>query len=453
VLTTRLVEFIVGVTDVPDEVLDRSENAFIDTVGGALVGVDDPATQIATRWIEGTTSASRATIWGSAVRASAADAALVNGVAAHVLDWDDTSPSLRGHPSATLIPTVMAVGEATAASGRDVLGAYAVGVDVAGKIARALGNAHYIRGWHNTVTVGVFSCTAAAGRLMGLDADQMANALGIAASQSAGLLRNFGTMTKPLHVGLAARVGIQAAELAKLGFTADTTILDGPDGFIGIYGGADGQPLEGLLDSLGAPWEVVKPGIAAKKWPCCYQVHRALIGLGDLVKEHHIDPATISAIDIGFAPGSDAALIYDDPQTGLEAKFSAQYNIAAYLIDGTLGMATYEDASIHRPDVRALMGRISRYTVPDTRSYSGTIGYTDVRIVTNGQTYEHRVQQEETRHAWVVSDAEHDEKFLACVTYVMAADAAQGLLADARSIRDLDDVSGLARSLSMVGAG
>jgi 2-methylcitrate dehydratase PrpD len=346
----------------------------------------------------------------------------------------------------------MAVGEATAASGRDVLAAHAVGVDVAGKIARALGNSHYIRGWHNTVTVGVFSCTAAAGRLMGLDAEQMGNALGIAASQSAGLVRNFGTMTKPLHVGLAARTGIQAAELAQLGFTADPHILDGADGFLTLYGGADGQPLDVLLDGLGGPWEVVDPGIAAKKWPCCYQVHRALVGLGDLVREHQIDVAAITSIDVGFAPGSDAALIHDDPQTGLEAKFSAQYNIAAYLLDGTLGMSTYEDASVHRADTRALMQRISRYVVEDTGTYSGTIGYTDVRISAGAETYERRVQQKETRDAWVVTDEEHDEKFLACATYVMDGAAADRLLEATRAIRDLDDVSGLARSLGVVGA-
>lgn len=448
-LTRRLADFVVGEHEFPDDVLHGAENAMIDTIGVALAGISDPACEMANQWVQSAGSRADATVWGTDLRVDASDAALANGVAAHVLDWDDTSPSLRGHPSATLVPTVLALGEATHASGAEVLAAYAVGVDVAGKLGRALGNGHYARGWHNTATVGIFACTAAAGRLWGMEAEQICRAFGLAASQSAGLLRNFGTMTKALHAGNAARGGIQAAGLARLGFTADRAIFDGENSFLQTYGGSDGAgDLGELLPGLGNPWEIKKPGIAAKAWPCCYQIHRAVVGAGDLVKEHAIRANDIEKVAIGFAPGSDAALIYDDPKTGLEAKFSAQYTLAAYLIDGDLGMTTYEDSSVDRPAVQDLMKRISRYTVPDTGTYSGTVGYTDLRIETHGGAFSTRVEQANTQPAWVVSDAEHDRKFRSCVAYAWDQAGAEELLVTLRTIRQVDDVGTLASSLA-----
>ncbi|MBI3067357.1 MAG: MmgE/PrpD family protein [Betaproteobacteria bacterium] len=421
-LTQKLAEFVAGTGSAPSGVMKSATNALIDTVGVALVGTLEPVSEIARRWAADLGARPQASVWGSAMATSPAEAAFVNGIAGHVLDYDDTSPSLRGHPSTTLIPTVLAVGEAVRARGKATLTAYAVGLEVAGKLAKALGNAHYLRGWHNTVTVGVFSCTAAAGRLLGLDVPQLRNALGLAASQSAGLLRNFGTMTKAFHAGHghAARCGIHSAWLARHGFTADPSILDGKDGFFATYGGSDGEPFAELVRKLADPWEVVKPGINFKRWPCCYQIHRGVVGLMDLLAQHGIKTGEIESIAVGFPPGSDAALIYDDPRNGLEGKFSAQYTAAAYVLDRRLGLDSYTDDMVARPAVRELMSKIRRYRVPDTKTY--------------------------TRAAWVVTDAEHDEKFLECAVRVLGEDQATRILGLARRCENLEDVSVLARA-------
>ena len=445
-LTQRLAEFIVETENVPKPVLHGATNALIDTLGVVLIGTLEPVSKIAQKWVADVGARPQSTVWGSPLITSPGEAAFANGIAGHVLDWDDTSPSLRGHPSTTLIPTVLAVGEALHASGPAMLKAYAIGLEVAGKIAKTLGNSHYTLGWHNSATVGVFSCTAAAGRMMGLDVMQMRHALGIAASQAAGLLRNFGTMTKSFHTGHAARCGIHAAALAHSGFTADVSIFDGKNSFLVTYGGDDTQPFAPFVDKLADPWEVLDPGINFKRWPCCYQIHRGVIGLMDMLAQNNISTEEIQKINIGFPPGSDAALIYDDPQNSLEAKFSAHYTAASYVLDRKLGLESYTDEMVMRPAVRAVMKKISRHLVPDTKTYAGTIGYTDVEIVTARGSFSRRVQQAETRAAWIVTDAEHDEKFLECAVPSLGRDQANNVLSIARGCEDLKDVSILARA-------
>ena len=445
-LTQKIAEFVVDTKEVPAEVLLGATNALIDTLGVALVGATEPISAIARQWASALQAKPVATVWAADFGSSAGEAAFVNGLASHVLDYDDTSPSLRGHPSATLIPTVIAVGESLHSSGTEALTAYALGLDVAGKLAKALGNGHYTRGWHNSATVGVFSCTAAAGRLLGLNVEQLRTAFGLAASQSSGLVRNFGTMSKAFHVGHAARCAIHAAWLAQHGFTADTSILDGKDSFVATYGGDDGEPLAAMVAKLGSPWEILKPGIAFKRWPCCYQIHRGIVGLMDLIAQNDISTAEIEAIDIGFPPGSDAALIYDDPKDGLEGKFSTQYNVAAFVLDRKLDLTSYTEPMIKRPQVQALMRKVKYHLVPDTKSYAGTVGYTDVEIITVRGTFKRRVQQEETRAAWVVTDDEHDEKFMNCTTPIVGAQRGRALLALARKCTSLADVGELARA-------
>src|SRR5262245_18845611 len=216
-LTQRLAEFVINTrtSEVPAEVLDAARDALIDTIGVALVGSLDEVGEITLRYVSDLGARREATVWGSHVSTSMAEAAFINGIFGHALDFDDVHASVHGHPSTTLIPAVIAAGEAAGASGRDVLAAYAIGLEVGGKLGIALGNGHYQRGWHATATTGVFACAAAAGRLLGLDVTQMRHALGLAASQASGLIRNFGTMTKPFHAGHAARCGVQSALLAR----------------------------------------------------------------------------------------------------------------------------------------------------------------------------------------------------------------------------------------------
>src|SRR5262245_18444746 len=254
-ITQRLAEFVIDTrtSEIPGDVLEASRDALIDTIGVALVGSLDEVGEISLRHVSALGARPEATAWGTPVATSMAEAAFVNGVFGHALDFDDVHASVHGHPSTTMVPAAIAAGEAAGASGRDVLAAYAVGLEVGGKLGVALGNGHYQRGWHATATTGVFASAAVAARLLGLDVAQLRNALGLAASQAAGLLRNFGTMTKPFHAGHAARCGVQSALLARSGFTADISILDGKDGFIRTYGEKDANRSSRCLPGSASP--------------------------------------------------------------------------------------------------------------------------------------------------------------------------------------------------------
>ena len=224
-----------------------------------------------------------------------------------------------------------------------MLAAYAIGLEIGGAIGRAFGPGHFLRGWHPTATVGAFASTAVAARLHRLDADGVVRAFGIAASQVGGMARNFGTMAKPFHAGHAARTGIVSAWMAKQGLTTDGEIFDGKRGVLDTYEGGDGEPIEAVLETLGKPWEILKPGNYVKRWPCCYSGHRTLGALYGMIDKHGLTPGNVEEVSVSFLPGGDTALFSRDPQTGLEAKFSIEYMVAAALLDGPLKMATFAD--------------------------------------------------------------------------------------------------------------
>jgi 2-methylcitrate dehydratase PrpD len=448
-LTQRLAEFIIDTraSDVPQNVMEASRDALIDTLGVALVGGLDEVGEIALRYVRDLNAKREATVWGTHVATSMAEAAFVNGIFGHALDFDDVHASVHGHPSTTMVPAALAAGEAAGASGEAVLAAYAVGLEVGGKLGIALGSGHYQRGWHATATTGVFASTAVAARLLGLNVAQVRNALGLAASQASGLLRNFGTMTKPFHAGHAARCAVQSALLARAGFTADTSIFDGASSFLGTYCEKDGEPLAPLIDRLGRPWEAITPGLSYKRWPCCYCNHRPVGVLLEMIKEHGIRADETQAIEIGFPPGSDTALIHTNPQTGLEGKFSIEYVAAATVLDGKVGIDTFTDVMVQRPEVRALMKRTRRYRIEDSKMYSGAVGYNDVTVRTSRGEFKRRENRAPGSHDWPISPAERDEKFLDCAGRVLGAVGARRVLDLAISARSLANVAELARAM------
>lgn len=448
-LTQRLAEFVIDtpVSAIPDNVMDASRDALIDTLGVALAGSLDEVGEIALRYVRDLGARKEASIWGTPVSTSMAEAVFVNGIFGHALDFDDVHASVHGHPSTTLIPATVSVGEAVGASGKDVLAAYAVGLEVGAKLGIALGSGHYQRGWHSTATTGVFASTAAAARLLGLNVGQLRNALGLAASQAAGLLRNFGTMTKPFHAGHAARCAVQSALLARAGFTADTSIFDGKDSFLGTYAEKDVQPLEPLIDQLGRFWEIITPGISFKRWPCCYCNHRSIGAMLPLIKQHGIRAEDVLAVEIGFPPGSDTALIHTDPKTGLEGKFSIEYVAAATLLDGKIGIDSFTDVMVNRPEVRALMQKVRRYRIADSKMYSGAVGYNDILIRTTTGEIKAREDRAPGSRDWPVSAAERDEKFLDCAGGVLGNIGARRVLELATGVRTLGNVADLARAM------
>jgi 2-methylcitrate dehydratase PrpD len=259
---------------------------------------------------------------------------------------------------------VLALGQALSASGKDVITAFVIGVEVEAKIGKAMTSAHLRRGWHPTATIGTVGAVAAAANLLGLTGLQVQMALGIAASRAAGLRQNFGTMTKPLHAGEAARNGVEAAQLAQRGFTADPHILDGRFSFFNVFMGEGEFVPETVIQDFGAPYEIITPGIGVKPYPACRQAHRAIDAMLHLVHMDHLQPDDVSEIICHISARMRDFLVHHRPQTGLAGKFSMEYCLAGALLHGKLGLAQFSDASVQDPHAQALMQRV-RLTHPD----------------------------------------------------------------------------------------
>jgi 2-methylcitrate dehydratase PrpD len=418
--TARLAAFVL---ETPAAAFDAplyalAEAGAVDTLACALAALDEPVVHITGAAVPDLAAASAsmriASVWGGGRKLALADAAYLNAITSHALDFDDNMPSLRGHPSTTQWPAALTIGEAVGASGAGILAAYVMGIEVTGKLGMTMGFGHYARGWHPTGTVGIFGATAVAARLLGLDAAQLCHAWALAASQSAGLVANFGTMAKSFHAGHAVRCAVQSAMLAQSGFTANPAIFDGPNSVIATYRGEEGEPLQAQLERLGKPWEISDPGLYVKVWPCCYCSHRAIAGLLALMRQHAIGVDEIREISVGFPPGTDSALVRTPPANGLAGKFSLAYTLAATAIDGAVTLATFTDEMLARPQARALMERVRDYPIEDPRRYSSTVGYNDVSVHTARGQFTLRVKSTPGSPEAPLRPEELDAKFLDC---------------------------------------
>ena len=432
--------------DIPDAAWEAASAAFIDTVGVALAGCREPVCEIALSWVEAQGCRPQASVLGRGVATSPAEAAFANGIAAHALDFDDSLLTLRGHPSAPLVSAALAVGQSLSASGEAMLAAYIVGVEMAGKLGAALGDKHYMHGWHTTATVGTLSAATAAARLHGLDAQGMQLAWGIAATQMAGLRRNFGSMVKPMHAGQAARAGVQAAWLASRGFSASTDIFDGPGGVLQVYGLDAQATLAQPVSRLGQPWEILQPGISVKRWPCCYVTHRPIAGLQTLQAQHGLRTDEVERVDVTFIEGIDAALINERPKTGLEGKFSIEYVVAAQLLDGGIGLASFTDDMIRRPEIQALMDKVHRHVTPPASDSPDAPLTARLALETTRGPMALQIDHAPGSRQAPMSADDRRKKFMDCAQRVLSQEEASHLLSLLTRCRQLSDVNEILRA-------
>jgi 2-methylcitrate dehydratase PrpD len=358
-ITQELARFVSSTTSegIGAEAREQARRAVLDTLGVTLAGSREEAARIVADSVRHDGGREEATVLGAGFSAPAAAAALANGTAAHALDYDDVTINLRGHPSVPVFPALLALGEKLGSSGRELLNAFVLGFEVECKLGRAIGEPHYALGWHATATLGTIGAAAACSRLMRLNEAHTQAALGVAASLTSGLQQNFGTMTKPLHAGLAARNGITAVTLAARGFTAHARAIEGPSGFLhAMSGGAEIDPTAAVR-GLGDPWEIVSPGIGVKLYPCCYATHRSVDAALE-VGAHMSDASEIAGIEVIVSPGTLVPLITRLPRTGLEAKFSLEYCLGAAFADGRVNLASFAEDQVARPDVLRLIERM-----------------------------------------------------------------------------------------------
>jgi 2-methylcitrate dehydratase PrpD len=434
----------------PEATVHAARRAVLDTLGVMLAGSRESTAERARQLIEHRRASDEATIVGTPLRASIEDAALANGVAAHALDYDDVQASLSGHPSVPVLPPALGLAERARVSGADLLTAFVIGVEIEAKIGRALNPAHYEVGWHATSTLGVFGAAAAAGKLLGLSHERMAQALAIAASMSSGIKANFGTDCKPWHVGHAARCGLEAAQLAAVDFTGNPRALEHGDGFGSTHGAGMKADWELTVAGLGAPHELAEPGIGVKRFPACASTHQALDATLALIEKHAIRAENVAAVECGVSYMAPHQLIYDRAETGLQGKFSMQYCVSVALLDRTVGLAQFADERVRRPDVQALMPKVRMFVHPEqTTRESLANKFTDVTLtLTDGTKLQRRVDQAKGQPRNPLTDGELEVKFRDAAGRVLASDRVDALLTTVTTLEKVPDVSAIARLLS-----
>lgn len=423
-LTSRIAEFVAqtSIGSIPDAVRQAAAGPVVDTIGVIIAGSSGEAGRIALQWARANAPRpSEPARWTGAPASLSADlAAMVSSTLGHALDYDDELAGV-GHPSSIILSAALAL-PLEQLSGSQLVEAYSIGYEVNVKVANLLGHRHYRAGFHTTGTVGGFGSAAAAAKLLGLDARQVAVALGIVASLGSGLQRNFGTMTKPLHSGLAARNGVLAAQLAAAGFTASTDILDGERGFSEVY--ADGGHHPDAIDRLAAPWALLDPGPTLKKYPCCYATHRPIDGALRLQARHAVAPERIGEVIVHAPTFGLRPLIHHNPQTGLQGKFSLEYVLAAALLDREIVLDSFTDAAVRRPAVRSLMSLVNANEEPRCRpedpeatdSSAGTGGFHEIVLrTTDGESFATTVQHPSGSPHHPLGAPDIEAKFLTCV--------------------------------------
>jgi 2-methylcitrate dehydratase PrpD len=353
--------------DLPEAAVKSAKMAILDTVGVTLAGASEEPTRIVERVLGEGAKDGPSLVLGRDRRTACLDAALINGTAAHALDFDDCSNTMGGHPSAPIVPGLLALAEEVDAGGRELLLAYIAGFETETRIGRGVNFHHYEKGWHPTATLGIFGAAAACARLLGLPEERVATALSLSVSLASGVKANFGTMTKPLHVGQCSRNGVFAALLAREGFTANPEAFEHAQGFFNLFNGPGTFDANKILDHWADPLDIVTPGVAIKQYPCCGSTHSAIDAMIEIVRAHPIEPERVTQVDCWIHARRLKHTNRPDPQSALEAKFSLQYCVARALMHGKVTLEHFEDAAFRDPEARRITERVHAAPYTETQ--------------------------------------------------------------------------------------
>ncbi|MBV8186093.1 MAG: MmgE/PrpD family protein [Alphaproteobacteria bacterium] len=342
--------------DLPDDLVERTRQCLLDWFAVTVAGAQEELTDILVREAMEDGAKGPASLVGRSERVLPSTATLINGAASHALDYDDVNFSMGGHPTVTVVPALLALGEQLGASGRLFIESFVAGYETSGRIGRLVAPSHYQKGFHVTGTVGSFAAAAAAGRMLGLTEEQLAVAFGIAATQAAGLKSNFGTMCKPLHAGTASEHGLRAARLAAKGFTARRDSLECDQGFASSQSDhlnsdqALGEPPQGwhLRNNL------------FKYHAACYMTHAPIECAKEIRIKSNFPPERVKKITLRVDAAADKVCNIPHPTTGLEAKFSLRQTVAMALTGvDTANLASYNEAVTQEQRIKSLREKTS----------------------------------------------------------------------------------------------
>jgi 2-methylcitrate dehydratase PrpD len=453
-ITEKIAHFIAetGSTDIPDLAYSFARMAIMDFTGVALAGSREETGNIIADSVKEMGGRKSSSVIGKGFKTTPHLAALANGTMGHALDYDDLSFVYGAHPSVTLAPVVLSIGESMGASGQEVLEAYIIGFESCAQMSSPIAQSHYMQGWHSTGNIGILGATAAAARLLKLSIQQIKMAYGISVSLAGGLRCNVGTMTKPLHAGSAASNGSLASYLAQKGFTAREDAIESPTGYAKVFGCDEQIDWEKAAAGLGQQFVITKPGIGLKPFPSC----GGTLGVTDaalyLRNKYQIDPSLIKEIILGVGPFENGTLIHN-PKKGLEGKFSMEYCVCRALLDEKVVLGHFVDDQVNQPEVRRLMAGtkcIECYPMAVMGADSSGLNPQSVTIkMKNGREYLRETPIIGGMPVSPMTEAQQEEKYRDCASLALETPAIEESLSILRDLGGLKNI----RSLMKIVAG
>lgn len=439
-VTRTLARYVVSgrLADHPAAVRKEASRTLLNWVGCAIGGCRHETVNIAVAALKPFSGPAEASVLGRSERFDILHASLINGISSHVLDYDDTHPRTIIHPAGPVVSAILALAENRPVSGADFVNALVLGVEVECRIGNAVYPAHYSTGWHITGTAGVFGAAAAAGKLLGLNEQQMMWALGLAATQPVGLQEMFGTMTKSFHPGRAAQNGLTAALLAAKNFTSSNQSLEAKYGWANVV--STSRDYSAITNKLGSSYEISIN--TYKPFACGVVIHPTIDGCIQLRNEHKLKADQIDRVELRVHPLVLELTGKRTPQTGLEGKFSVYHAASVAIIDGAAGVREFSDAVVRNKDVAALRDRVSTTVDPKIKE-------DQVRVIVtmkDGRRLEKFVEHAVGSVERPMSDADLEAKFSGLAGDVIPANQARRIMQLCWNIETLPDVAALARS-------
>jgi len=420
--------------------IEKAKMCFLDNIGICIYGSTFKAANIILSTIQDFGKGD-SSILGTGVKTSLLTAAFCNGIMSHVADYDDSCPVAIIHPSCVLVPTIISLGEYKKATGKQCILSYVAGYEAACKISARMGWEHYSKGWHSTGTIGCIAASAAASKLLNLNAKQVSAAIGIAASNSSGLQQNFGTMTKSWHVGHAAMTGILSALAAEKGYTSSTNIFEGKNGFIKAFGG-HGEDRK-LIEK-----DYMLERIAFKIYPCCAGTHAAIEALLKIKHKYNLSLNDIKEVECNIRHTIVSVLAYPQPSNELEAKFSMQYCMASAFKDDNLDLKHFTYKALKNEETRKLMSKtkvVGDKAIDELAEKHNQLSPARVKVMLNdGRELLETVIEPKGGKENPVSWEELSQKFIECSTSVLSLTQAEKIL---NSIKDMENIKDVGKEI------
>ncbi|MGB3391549.1 MAG: MmgE/PrpD family protein [Pseudaminobacter sp.] len=420
-ITHQLASFIASADTCPAETLPIARLGFCDCIAVMIAGAGEAPVSILASMARETSGPDSAPQIPGGRLLSPSDAALVNGTAAHVLDFDDVA--IDGHPSVVLVPAILAEGHALGTSGVQALEAYVFGYETWAAVMELESGHLHDRGFHPTAILGTLATAAACARLHRLDTDRTVHALGIAASLASGLVANFGTMTKSLHAGRTAQNGVLAARLAKAGFTASPDAIEHKAGLLFAHSPTGRISVETDLE-LGRRWRLAEKGLNVKRYPICYAAHRSVDAMLELAQAHGLQPDDIEKIHVRIGETQQAMLRNHAPTNGLEAKFSIEFALASALVARKVGLRQLDDAFVQSSDIVSTMRKVHCTTTSEVMKDLPFAPADEISIDLPGNGTLSHDPVSDAKGSWAnpLSSAEMQDKFMDCVEVALGED-------------------------------